>query len=138
MGQNITNPNFNITNVVGVEVQIDSLKINDISICNGLAVAAGSTYFGSYDAMTASQFNRMILTIECKGQSYKVDLNRDHWFGDNGENNECYPGSDFKVNLILMGFEGADILLMLAYSRIANLSFTYCKDTKTLQPVPPA
>lgn len=132
---NITNFNFNITNVVGVEVEIDSLEINDKEICNAQPVAAGATYFGSYDDKTANQFEQMILNIECKGQSYEVDLNRDHWFSDNGENHECYPGSDFKVNLILMGFDGADIVLMQAYSRIANSSFNYCSDTKKLQPV---
>ena len=129
---------LNVTNVVGVEVEIDSLEINNRNICNGKNIAAGSTYFDNYDATTANQFKGMTLTIDCKGQDYKVDLNRDHWFGDNGENNECYPGSDFNVNLILMGFDGADIVLMQAYSRISNSSFNYCKDTKKLQPVSPA
>ena len=123
---------LNVTNVVGMEVEIDILEINHVVLSKRQNIAAGSTYFGSYSDKTADQFEQMILTIECKGQKYKVDLNRDHWFGDN---NGSYPGSDYNVNLILMGFDGDDIIIMQAYSRITSSSFNYCSDTKKLESV---
>ena len=126
------------TNVVGREVEIHHLKINkeDIYI-EETKIPEGSTNSIKYDATDADQFDRMILTIRIdygknEHQDYEVNLNRDHWFADN---NGSYPGGDFDINLILMGFDNHNMKMMQVYrDDVTGGTFSFCSDTKELSP----
>lgn len=124
---------MNVTNALGLNVNITKLEINQVNLVNSVPVKSGSTYFGNYNDASSAHFADMILEIECNSTSYHIDLNKDHWFGDN-DHGTAYPGSDYNVNLILMGFDDNNIVLMQAYGKTTSASFEYCNDVKRLQP----
>ena len=117
---------MNVTNCVGSKVDI-TLEVNGVTLTESKQVNEGNTYEGSYNDHTSQNFNSMKLKVD----GYSVALNRDHYFGDN---NGAYPGSDYDINLILMGFDDANIKLMQVYRKKGDLKFNYCDDTKNLQP----
>jgi hypothetical protein len=120
---------LNVTNAIGQNVNISSLQVNGTELGSG-SISPGETRSNEYNNKTGSQFDRMILKINCNSTSYKVDLNRDHYFGDN---DGAYPGSDYDIDLILMGFDGSNIKLMQTYGKSGSF-LNYCNDTKSLQP----
>ena len=117
---------LNLTNVYGEDVSIILLEINSVQLVSTpQSLAAGSTYFGSYENSTASQFSDFQLQISTTSGDYQISLNRAHWFGTS---DGAYPGSDYDMNLVLMGMNSTEIQLCLAYSNAGSPPFTFSTD----------
>lgn len=106
------------------------LKINTmgkISIVNALGVQMklieGSPYNfdsttipagGSITAAVSNNFQRFVLELEApNGVRYRYDLNKDHWYGGDGDNH--YPNPNSKINIILRGDRGSYIETNCSY-----------------------
>lgn len=119
---------LNITNVVGVRVSVKSLTINKANL-QPEDIESGASYSWACNGNTATNFDRMILKIQCNNTMYQVDLNRGHFFGDN---RGAYPGSDYDINLVLMGFSGGEIKVMMVYRSASGGTFNYSSDSKNM------
>lgn len=113
-----------IVNALGVDVKLiqgSPYNFNSTSIQNGASVMAEVN----------TDFDRFVLIIKANEVEYMYDLNRDHWYGGDGENH--YPNKNSKINIILSGDRGNYIETHYSYG--ANDNTTICKygnDTKAL------
>ncbi|KAF1367352.1 hypothetical protein [Yokenella regensburgei] len=120
-----------VTNLTGLQISTQYFSINGTNLCQQpTSVSSGSTLNWSYSDKTAAEYDDMILKISCNNTIYSIDLNRGHFFGDN---NGAYPGADYDINFVLMGFNGNEISLMMVYRNSAGGIFTYCNDVKDMQ-----
>ncbi|OBU85252.1 hypothetical protein [Chromobacterium subtsugae] len=131
---------LNIVNCLGVPADFNILNKHDNTytrtLAMGLAPFTTSQNQDTFSGKNASSFSDIQIIVHCPPLgsdhplSYTVDLNRDHYFGDN---EGAYPGNDYDIELIFMGFNNAksQILLMQAY-RKANSGGPYilCTDQK--------
>lgn len=123
--------NLYVTNVTGAQISVNKLIINAENV-NPVAqkLSSGSTANWAYTEFTAADFDDMILRISFGNSDYMIDLNRSHFFGDN---DGAYPGADYDINFVLMGFNGNEISIMMVYRTSAGGAFNYCDDVKYMQ-----
>lgn len=123
--------NLYVTNVTGVPISVNKFIINKENLNqDSTPLSSGSTTSWRYADSTAANFDDMILTVSCNDSDYAIDLNRGHFFGDN---DNAYPGADYDINFVLMGFNGNEISMMMVYRSSAGGIFNYCDDVKNLQ-----
>lgn len=122
----------NLTNITGFTVKISKFTINKetVDIATDTNIPSGTTCEGKYDGKLWSAYDGMIMDIILNGQSYSIDLNRDHYFG--GENFR-YPGDGSDINYVLMGLshEGKEVCMMQVYRQEGADRFLFDNDYKT-------
>lgn len=122
----------NITNVVGLKVTINSFVINGTKIFSGIAsLPFGRMYATQYNAKPWSQFQGMVMEITLDNCKYKVDLNKDHYFGGGDFH---YPGDGSEVSYVLLGAnsDATQIQMRLAYGQAGANRLLYSNDAKYL------
>jgi hypothetical protein len=126
-----------VTNLTGVRAQIASFRVNQAYyFTQKPTLAPGETRREELiGAGPASEFEDLNFNLTCGDTTYHINLNRDHWFGDN---DGSYPGSDYDINLVVLGFDAQGIPLKQVYRRAVKdpdeqAPFTYCSDLKTMR-----
>ncbi|WP_434634187.1 hypothetical protein [Chromobacterium sp. CV08] len=129
---------LNIVNCLGTSADFTITVNNKTTIqALGLAPFGTSQNQSTFNGATASSFSdlKIIVLSQAMGSNqpsrgYGVDLNRDHYFGNN---NGAYPGNDYDITLIFMGFNSTknQMMVMQAY-RQSNTGgpYTFCTDQK--------
>lgn len=119
---------LNVLNVLGSPAKITQLQVNNTPlISQPVTLQQGGTSSGiSSPSELASSFQGFIMQITYSEVEYQINLNREHWFGDN---DGSYPGSNYDNLLILQGFSGSNIQLMLVYRANANVHYEFSNDT---------
>ncbi|UTH75173.1 hypothetical protein [Chromobacterium sp. IIBBL 290-4] len=128
---------INITNTTGVSLSITVVITpkngNPQQIFNNTLINPGSTLVENYTAGLSQDFDKIKFNAFFSGKYYSLELNKDHYFGDN---EGIYPGSDTAVNFILTGFFSNFNKIRLANSykklAISNDPFISSDDWKVL------
>ncbi len=125
----------NLTNLVGKGISINNFSINDTAITGALNhLRFGQTFLATYNEKPGSQFSSLKLVLLMNGNTYHVDLNRDHYFGGGDYH---YPGDDSDVSYALFGTNdsGSQIQLRLVYGKIGSDHLIYSNDSKYLDKI---
>ncbi|WP_146191545.1 hypothetical protein [Azospirillum humicireducens] len=135
---------LSFTNVCGSAIGISYLKINDTILIEKskpseypevknkiLEIPDKNSTIFSYDNKSWNDFSRIWLSIEVGGDTYSIDLNRDHYFygGD-----YRYPGEGSAIVYIFSGFSEDNSMVQLSqgYAKAGDNNMFYSNDLKYL------
>lgn len=130
--------NVFITNMAGRSINISHFKINNTELIfpsSPFRMTIGEPYSALYNEKYYNNFERMILEVKIDQKTYKVDLNKDHYFGGGDFH---YPGKGAQVNYMLFGVNSdqTKIQFCLAYGEYFGDTgakrLLYSNDTKYL------
>lgn len=136
---------LSFTNACGSAIGISYLKINDTilieknkpseypEVKNKLfGMSDKKSIIVSYDKKSWSDFSRIWLSVEIDGDTYSIDLNKDHYFygGD-----YRYPGEGSAIVYIFSGFSEDKSVVQLgqAYAKAGDNTMFYSDDLKYLK-----
>lgn len=124
--------NITVLNLTGINLSLKSMTINGTSIpIENSHIHMLKSISLAYLLMDWNKFSDFIMEVERDSTSYKVDLNRDHYFGGGDYR---YPGSGSKVRYILSGLSSDQkkIQMNYAYNSPDLEIYKYCTDLKYL------
>ncbi|WP_144428199.1 hypothetical protein [Azospirillum thiophilum] len=119
-----------LTNLTSIQFIVKKLKINDTEVINSdMGIGLIHTNIFDYSESESDKFKRLIIEVSVKNRIYKIDLNRDHYFGGGAHH---YPGLESKVGYIFSGLsvDEKKIQLNLNYAPKYSYPLTYCDDLK--------
>lgn len=125
----------NLTNLVAKGLSINDFSINGTKIMGSLAhLRFGQTFMASYSEKLGSEFSSLNLVLVMNGNTYHVNLNKDHYFGGGDYH---YPGSDSEVSYALFGTNdsASQIQFRLSYGKAESDHLMYSNDSKYLDKV---
>ena len=119
---------LNIVNALGVDVTI--IQATPYNFTPSI-IRSGE----SATANVGTDFEKFILMIQTSnGNKYRYDLDKNHWYGGDGDNH--YPNPNSKVNIVLRG--DRESYIETNYNYGPNDTSTICKyssDSKALDKV---
>ncbi|WP_143273413.1 hypothetical protein [Azospirillum palustre] len=135
---------LSFTNVSGSSIGIAYLKINDTILIEKekpseypevknkiFSISDKNSAIISYDEKNWNDFSRIWLSIEVDGNTYSVDLNRDHYFygGD-----YRYPGEGSAILYFFSGFSEDNSMVQMSqgYAKAGDNNMFYSNDFKYL------
>ncbi|MFP5512943.1 MAG: hypothetical protein ACLGJC_07665 [Alphaproteobacteria bacterium] len=125
--------NISVVNLTSGKMKLKSMIINGTSISVGqYEIARLQTVELDYRDKDWQSFSDFIMEVETNGLTYKVDLNKDHYFGGGQYR---YPGSGSKVRYILSGLseDKKAIQINYAYNSPDLDRYKYSSDLKYLK-----
>lgn len=119
-----------LTNLTSIQFIVKKLKINETEVINSdTGIGLIHTHIAKYDLKKSSDFTDLIIEVSVKNRIYKIDLNKEHYFGGGRYH---YPGAESKVGYIFSGLsvDEKKIQLNLNYASDFSFPLTYCDDVK--------
>jgi hypothetical protein len=120
-----------LTNVTGADVTVATFSINSQTLVTDQPLSFATTLKSAYDGKGWNEYQDMILQVKMLDVNYRVDLNRDHYFGGGDYH---YPGRGSDVDFILQGVDSqlTSIRFLLTYRQAGAQTLIYSTDSKNL------
>ncbi|WP_372398900.1 hypothetical protein ABMY26_19875 [Azospirillum sp. HJ39] len=124
--------NITVFNLTGTDLSLKSMVINGTQLpFEKSQIPMLQSIELDYRLTDWKNFTNFIFEVEKESTSYRIDLNKDHYFGGGDYR---YPGSGAKVRYILSGLSSdlKNIQMNYAYNSPDLDRYKYCDDLKYL------